>query len=1182
MKTLNILFLSLLFCMSASAANDWDVSYQSKGNASHELTFDINSYDLVEKSIDGQYFSTILLDNSVNLHKKGYAELPFINAAVNIMDYESHSITITASEYTDIELRHPLLPSRGIIYRDQDPSTIPYKIDPNSIQNKWYPDLMEHSDDFFIREDKGISVYIRPFQYNAVTQKLRVYSKVKVRIEPRGKLLNQKIKNDKVILEAQGILNSVFINRIDPPTREELSIGEHGDLLVITVEAYEEAMAPYIDWKKKKGYDVSMLTVDQGTNVAPIIQQAYDDNPDLLYVQLAGDWPDIQTDLSSVNSPMDPALGLVSGDDNYIDICVGRFPGNTPEQITTMVNKSISYETTPEGDYYAKLLSVASNDNNTGDDNELDWQHTNVIYDNKFQPFTFDHHFTEYEPTGTTSGIAAAVNEGVSWINYTGHGSPTSWSSVNFSNSDIDALTNENRMPIIISVACNNGDFHNAEDCFGERWVKKENGGAVVTLAASISQPWQPPMRGQDYICDILTGGYDYEANGQSGISTAEQRTTIGAAVANSLVLMLKESSQSDDIRTVKTWNLFGDVCLQVRTKESVELTLSNPNILQGTPYSTVVTMDGQAAAGAMLCVTQGDVVYKAFANENGEINMTHNLLPGEAEMVLTCMNATPKINTISVVPLDGPYITYNFCEVNDADGDDDQTLDYAETAYFNIELKNMGTEAASAITATISTESEYVEILENQATYGDFDVDETIMKENAFKVKVKKDVPENYSALFKIMSSEGNKEVFESNFSLPIQVPVLENFECELLGTEYNNLIKPGESGTLKIKLTNTGEAQVYNAVATLVSTNPDVSLSNSELAIGTMNAEEIIVHEIQVSVSADAVSGTSALFNWNLVADHDIAFEKNVVLPVGKIPALIVNTSTYTGSVDKLTAAFDELNIGYEIITEIDDNTELVKYSSTWWLLGAYPKNGAYTDDYDEKLLEYLNNGGNAYMESGDRWAFYEQKPAQLLFNINGLADGDDEVNHIEGMPGCPVEGMEYDIALDGKSYIDQIAAKEGAIEWMQHSNPTWCSTVVNEGTNCKTIGSSIELGTYNELEEDGFKNMIKSYLEYFSIEMVNVEETNTLNNSITLYPNPSSSESVIKLELSSQENVNISLYDLQGRMIKVLCDQELSNGIHHIKLHPNHMKLNDGVFLVNMVIGDQHISKKWVLMK
>ena len=103
--------------------------------------------------------------------------------------------------------------------------------------------------------------------------------------------------------------------------------------------------------------------------------------------------------------------------------------------------------------------------------------------------------------------------------------------------------------------------------CFAEAWLRKSGGGAIMFMGASISQPWDPPMRGQDYFMDILIGGYDYSQHaGQSGINTTEQRTTFGSIIFNGLVLMCVESGGSSDWETAKTWNLFGDPATQART----------------------------------------------------------------------------------------------------------------------------------------------------------------------------------------------------------------------------------------------------------------------------------------------------------------------------------------------------------------------------------------------------------------------------------------------------------------------------------------------------------------------------------------------------------------------------------------------------------------------------------------
>ena len=298
-----------------------------------------------------------------------------------------------------------------------------------------------------------------------------------------------------------------------------------------------------------------MEVVATGTNVKTLIQNAYDANNNLLYVQLVGDWADIKCDASG-GSPMDPQLGCVVGSDEVADITIGRISSNSPSDVTVQIDKIINYEKNPEtgAGWYSAAIGIASSQG-PGDDGENDNEHIQVIWDNKLDPFTYNDFSPIYDPSANISMVNTAVNNGASIINYCGHGSPTSWGTTGFSNSNVANLTNGDKLPVIFSVACNNGNFQDPGDCFAEAWVKKENGGAVLFLGATISQPWNPPMRGEDYFNDILIGGYDYSAYPQqNGISTTEQRTTIGAIVFNGLAVMTAESGNSDDWETVKTW----------------------------------------------------------------------------------------------------------------------------------------------------------------------------------------------------------------------------------------------------------------------------------------------------------------------------------------------------------------------------------------------------------------------------------------------------------------------------------------------------------------------------------------------------------------------------------------------------------------------------------------------------
>ncbi len=647
-----ILVIAVFFSFSfVTASEAYDVKFnQTKGDV-FELNFSVENYDLTEINIDGTTYSKILFDGSVYTQLKGFAQLPMISATVQLSADKNVSLNVIEGEYEEFSLEYPLLPSRGVIYRDQDPSTIPYVISPSSFRDNWYPqNLATNTTPFILRDVRGTSVNVFPFRYNAVKNVLRIYKSMTVElIENETQAINPLPKQaTEIVREMDAIYNSVFINY--NLTRDDLTVGEYGDLLVITTARDEDAIEPYIEWKKEKGYSVTKEVVATGTNVKNLIQNAYNANNDLLYVQLVGDWADIKSD-NMGGSPMDPQLGCVVGSDNHADICIGRFSANNPGYVTIQVNKTINYEKNPDSDdWYSSALGVASNQG-PGDDNELDYQHIDVIYNDKQDPYTYDNFSTAYDYSGTAAMVTNAINDGVSAINYCGHGSQTSWGSTGFSNSHVNNLTNGSKLPFIFSVACVNGAFQGSGDCFAEAWLKKENGGAIVVLMATINQPWTPPMRGQDYFNDVIIGGYDYSAHpGQNGINTSEQRNTLGAVVFNGLVLMTTESGSSSDWETAKTWIYFGDVALQHRTIEPAPLALSNEVISVGMPYDLIVTSNGSPVAGAMVCISQNGEYFNAITDADGHVNIEHDFLSGEVLLVVTSLNTETIYENISIV----------------------------------------------------------------------------------------------------------------------------------------------------------------------------------------------------------------------------------------------------------------------------------------------------------------------------------------------------------------------------------------------------------------------------------------------------------------------------------------------------------------------------------------------------
>ncbi|MBN2777512.1 MAG: choice-of-anchor J domain-containing protein [Bacteroidales bacterium] len=664
------LALIAIFCvLGVFAQSSFERSFTQPEDGVYDIEFNLNYWDLKQTTIDGETYQYVDIDVSTVSDKEGWAELPFISASVKLPKQKNVNYEIVYSDYTDYDLDYPMLPSRGTIYRNQDPSQIPYEIDPESIVDEFYPsNILKVEDPFIFRDVRGTAVRVTPFQYNAVTGKLRVYNSIKVRLTENNEIPTNPLLSDHVnqIREVEGIYENMFINyNSAEKASASLTMEEYGDILIITTSAYEATMAPYILWKKQKGYNVNTQVVATGTNVETTIQTAYNNNPNLMFVQLVGDWADIKSPTItsySIQCPTDPHTGCVSGTDDYIDISVGRFSCTNTTELTTQINKAIDYEKTPDmtSGWRETFIGVASDEGGApyynGDDSEIDYEHVQRIFNNRLDPFTYNTHQQNYAPSASAATLHSHINAGASTIAYCGHGSETTFVTTGYSNTNINSLTNGNKLPFIVSVACVNGAFHTQTSCFAETWLRKSGGGAVVTWMSTINQPWQPPQRGQDYFYDILIGGFNYDTDGISqttGYNTSEQRTHWGSIVVNASVLMLTESSGSDDIETIKTWTTFGDASLQLRTEQPNSLTLSNTDPEVGIPFEGIAYIDGTPAENVLICISADDNYYSGLTNGSGAYSITHSLTAGEALLVATAFNSTTVYETTTVIDAD-------------------------------------------------------------------------------------------------------------------------------------------------------------------------------------------------------------------------------------------------------------------------------------------------------------------------------------------------------------------------------------------------------------------------------------------------------------------------------------------------------------------------------------------------
>ena len=627
-----------------------------------DLSYEVKDFTMASIVRDGYAFTELKLPKSVKLGKKGFAALPFVTVTLQIPpEHDVRVDVVDEGSFDEHPLKDPPLPSRGTIYRNQNPDQVPFAIAAESLTHDWYPGaLFTQSAPFILRDVRGINVRIYPVQYRGADKTLRVYNNIHLKVtltsNPATNSL-MAVEDGKRLISPtmDDIYKSVFANyNTSNFVGEELKIGDYGKILVVHTARDADAIAPYVAWKQQKGFKVATQQVSKGINVKSLIKEAYDNDNNILYVQLVGGWDDLKSDIGPQSAPTDPALGCVAGDDNYPDIIIGRFAANSSDQVATQVQKAITYEKEPipDGDFYSTGLGIASEQGqDIGDDGEADYEHMEVIRAHKLLPYTYKTVYQAYKDP-TKASVAQDIDKGVGIINYTGHGSEKAWVTSGYGVNDVKVSKNGAKLPFIISVACVNGAFHKKSGTFAEALLNQKNGGAVASLMSTINQPWTPPMRGQDYMNDVLVQGYQYGGdNPGKGINVYGGRTTFGSIVFNGLNLMYTEKSDEEDLDTIRTWTLFGDASLEVRTMKPRTISISVKDIPGAAPFSTAVTANDtkQPLVGARVTIAQGSENFTGVTGNDGRVSLKHDFVVGKAILTVSGYNLKPIYQEVHV-----------------------------------------------------------------------------------------------------------------------------------------------------------------------------------------------------------------------------------------------------------------------------------------------------------------------------------------------------------------------------------------------------------------------------------------------------------------------------------------------------------------------------------------------------
>lgn len=82
------------------------------------------------------------------------------------------------------------------------------------------------------------------------------------------------------------------------------------------------------------------------------------------------------------------------------------------------------------------------------------------------------------------------------------------------------------------------------------------------------------------------------------------------------------------------------------------------------------------------------------------------------------------------------------------------------------------------------------------------------------------------------------------------------------------------------------------------------------------------------------------------------------------------------------------------------------------------------------------------------------------------------------------------------------------------------------------------------------------------------------------VTVFPNPMRTQSSVEFTLQSPSHVNLSIYDIYGRLVENTLDSELPAGSHSCTIGRNHIP--GGVYFVRFQAGNEIQTGRFVVLE
>ncbi len=1115
--------------------HDNGISLASASSMGVEINYSTKEFRMDDIDINGTVMKKIVLQGVFLPNNEGAPDLPGLSRYIAVPQGANVTYNITASRtehFSNIEVSPaPHIPL--------DTDTGPLKYTKNRtiyLQDSFYPESpVILSSPMKIRGVDARIIGITPFSYNPLTKELIVYRDLNVIISfsgGNGQFGETRLRSrwwDPIIKNT--FLNSESLPAVNYKHESDSRTSDFEYLIITPDNPVYLAWADSIkNWRTLQGIRTGIVTLTEiGGNNSTLIQNYIDnayntwDIPPVAVLFLG----DYGTGGATGNGIITPVWDNYCVSDNIYadvdedelpDLAVARLTAENETHLEILIHKFMNYERQPpvNPSYYQNPISAGGWQSDrwfilcadvvygfwenhmmktpkrefagtTGPPSYWSTNPNTGMVVDYFGPNGLGYipqipsHLTDWG--GSAARINNDVNSGASIIVHRDHGAENGWSSPSYTISNLSGLTNDD-LTFFFSVNCLTGKFNYSSDCFCEALTRYPHRALASIGASEVSYSFvnDAYVWGMwDYMWPDFDPGY--------GVSGPD---LIYPAFANAYGKYYLEASSwpynpGDKNTVYYLFHLFGDAFTTVYTEMPQNLNVvHDPVIVTGLP-----AFDVSADANSLIALTMnGEIVGVAEGTGSTVSIQIPVLTPGNyVTLTVTKQNYYRYTAQIQVVPAEGPYVVVDSCIVNDASGNNNGMLDYAESPLLSLRACNVGVSDANNVSINLHSTDPFISFTDSIHFYGNVPAGGSVIINDGYALDVNPLIPDMHNIPFSVEATDG-ANIWTSSFSLRAHAPVftLGSYTISDPGGNNNGKLDPGETVDVSVEINNEGSSGAVSVFGELTSADPNVVINSSTQAYGNIGSGGTVIKSFSVTADENTPAGHNAEFNLNITASPGLNTQGSFSIVIGQVPVLVLCLDPNHSSSPAITACLNNNAIAFDYMTSFPADLNI--YSSIFVCLGIFSSNHVLSSSEGQLLADFLNAGGMVYMEGGDTWFYDNATAVHPMFHITGTSDGSGDLGTVQGTAGTLTEGMSFSYTGEN-SYIDHLTGVAPAAVIFNNVSPAYGCAVAYDAGTYKTIGSSFEFGGLADGNSPSTKDeLMAEIIDFFGLTPIPVE--------------------------------------------------------------------------------------------